>query len=231
MVNYCPYCGAKTDPTQRICNQCHTEIEPGVTAAEQSHITPASNQNVNQAPIPQQTTLWEGKHTRLIFGWGFPNLQDSKIYNTYGQELGAIGRQLSEYGIDYTIIDTTTKEILTLIQRDETHYEIVQNKSVLLAQIERRKVKSTIEVRPTPDSTEFFTQAEEFVRRKSIYYINDETKVADVERATAEEIPPGLSIRNPYNITFKRMDSSQNIRKILPLIIVALTLYRAYPYR
>lgn len=231
MVNYCPFCGAKTEPNQRTCGQCHSEIEPGVPNIQQSNPNISNMQYSTTTQGVQPENLFDGKHYKLYFGWGFPNLQDSPIYNINGRQIGAIGRQLSEFGIDYFISDFTTKESVFLIQRDETHYDIVQNKAVLISQIERRKVKSTIEVHPTPESIEFYTEAEEFVKKKSIYYLNEETKVAEVERANAEEIPSGLSIRNPYYINFKRTDSIQNNRKILPLILVALTLYRAYPYR
>ena len=227
---YCPYCGAKNVGIQQYCVQCGSLIQ------EPKQISPSSPPSPSTLPKKSFTPheiisspLFDVIQSYLLVNWSFAELKDAMIYNKTGQESGRITRRLSDFGIDYSVIDSSTQESVTIQQYDPTHFRLVTREGKELAVIESRKVKETLEVRHSGSgSVAYFTELEEFTRKKTIYWQDEEHGIAEIHRTRVEELPGDLKTTNCYTLIVKKADVK--LRLVLGLAILCLIMFKSNPY-
>lgn len=232
MAKFCAYCGTQLLDGQLFCSGCgadlvhasinQVKVEAGGKLHSNFSTASSSQNNLN-------TRLFDQPMDVLIIDWAFPQNNNGKIYTKSGELIGELSRSMTEKGIDYSIIDVNTKDAINIAFNLPTHYALVSSSQGLIADIEKRIVKETLEIRPTPDTTEIFTELENFTMRKTFYLGDDENEIGYISRLKDEEKPLNLIVNNPYRILIK--NSQINIRKLLGLVIAVLVLYKSNPYQ
>lgn len=216
---YCPYCGVQREPHYKVCPNCGGAFEAITQPAEKASVSaPGAN-----------LSLFEGQRFALIINWAFPNLKNALIFDANGQKIGEISRNLSEYGIDYQIIDAATNETLSIEQYTETNFHIKQNGNLLPYEIEKRKVLEQLQLKNPNGPMEYMTEAEDFISKKSVYQDDEDHEVAGLYRLKENDIPKNFTPLNSYILKIKT--ANLNLRKILVLLVNYLSLYKVNPYR
>jgi hypothetical protein len=227
---FCPYCGAKNYTTQQYCANCGSLIqEPKQISQNIASFPPISPKEPLITSENRKSSLFDIIHPYILIDWAFSGTKDAMIYNKMGQEWGRITRKLSDFGIEYSLLDPSTQESVIIQQYDSTHYRLISKEGKELAVIESRKVKETIEIHPSKSSSvAYFTELEEFARKKTIYGEDEEHEAAEIHRTRVEEIPEDLKIANSYTLSVKKTDI--NFRLVLGLAIICLMMFKSNPY-
>lgn len=223
MVSYCSFCGSRLEPNMVFCSNCGADLKNiGIQTSD-------SNQELKSTKImPSNSPLFDSNNSVIFIDWGYRNNINAGIFDNSGRKIGEITRGLSDYGIDYAVVDSETQESISLRHVDATHIAILQNKSQKLGEIERRLVKETLEVRPTPETSDYFTELEDFKVKKTIYNNSEEYQIAELLRPKPEEIPAQFKPANPYLLKIKH--TGLHTRRLFALIVSILILYRSNPY-
>jgi len=206
-----------------FCSNCGADIKNiGIQS------TDATQELKSTQIMPSNSPLFDTNKSIILIDWVYKNNFNAGIFDNSGRKIGEITRTLSDYGIDYALVDIETQESISLRHVDTTHIQILQNKSQKLGEIERRLVKETLEVRPTPETSDYFTELEDFKVKKTIYNNNEEFQILEIIRPKPEEIPAQFKPQNPYLLKFKH--TGLNLRRLLALTVEILILYRSNPY-
>jgi len=206
-----------------FCSNCGADVKN--TAVQSSETLPELK---TTQIMGSNSPLFDTDHSVLFIDWVFQNNLNAGIFDIKGQKLGEITRTLSEYGIDYALIDNITQESVILKHVAPTHTTILQNNTKKLGEIEKREVKSTLEVRPTPDTSDYFTELENFRTKKTIYNNNEEFQIAELNHPKSDEIPIKIKLINGYMLKMKH--TGLNFRRLLALILEILIQHRSNPY-
>jgi hypothetical protein len=232
MAKYCAYCGTSLQEGQLFCSGCGADLQH----ASINHINTETNFSLaakinatSTEPKQLVTRLFDQPVDVLLIDWAFPENKNGKILSKSGELIGEIARTMTEKGIEYTIIDNTTRENVEIKFLHPTHFSLTSPSLGFIADIEKRIVKETLEIRPTPDSTEYFTELENFTMRKTLYEGSEEDEIGFLSRLKDEEKPPNLLLNNPYRLLIKR--EKVNRRKVLGLVISVLVLFKSNPYQ
>ena len=214
----CQLCGTPNQIGSKFCIGCGSELSKFEIAG--SNMGSVQNSNVGNFDQPRPL---------LYFHWAFPQNANAKILNPLGNVVAEISRTLIPLGIEYSIIDSITKETMVLSWVDETHIDIIRN-NIKLGFIEIRKVKETIELKDLNESIEIMTEKDGFMTKKTIYEGNDEDNTLGfLKPLNPEKIIGSLPKNNLYELRLSKF--GVGMRKILVFALFVLIYFRSNPIR
>lgn len=224
-----------SNPSSLVCKDCGTPFQPGSKfcigcGAE------LLTKDVSVRPISPIQTVQTGNIATfdrplslLYFHWAFLENKNAVILGPEGAVIAEVSRTLVPLGIQYSLIDSITKETLTLIWVDETHIDVIQNNQKV-GYIEIRKVKETIELKDLNDTIEINTEKEGFISKKTLYEGNDDDNtLGTLKPLNPEKITGNLPKNNLYELRISRF--GLGMRKIMLFALFILIYFRSNPIR